>query len=129
MNSERRILVVDDEQPVRDLLTRALARLGCSVQGAASAAEALEHMKDQPADIVFLDLKLPDMAGLDLCREMRRRWPWAILIAVTGYVSLFELLDCREAGFEDYFVKPVDLKEFLAAAESACRKVARWKHR
>jgi DNA-binding response OmpR family regulator len=73
--------------------------------------------------------KLPGMNGLELCREVRRQWPWAICIAVTGYASLFELVDCREAGFEDYFVKPVVLQELLEAAELACKKVERWKRR
>jgi CheY-like chemotaxis protein len=129
MVSERRILIVDDEQPIRDLFMRTLARLGCSIEGASSAGEALEIMGRQPAEILFLDLNLPGMNGLELCRTVSRQWPWAIPIAVTGYASMFELLACREAGFEDYFVKPVVLTELLTAGELACKKVARWKRR
>lgn len=122
-------MVVDDEEPIRKLHMRMLARLGCSCREASSAKEALEHMRRDPAEILFLDLNLPGMTGLDLCREVRRQWPWAIPIAVTGCASLFELVTCREAGFEDYFVKPVKLTDLLGAAEHACSKVARWKQR
>lgn len=129
MFKERKILIVDDEEGIRKLLTRGLARLGCSVQSAASAEEGLEVMQRSPAEILFLDLHLPGMSGVDLCREIRRRWPWSIPIAFTGYASVFQLVECREAGFDDYFVKPVDLKELLDAAEYSCRKFERWKRR
>jgi CheY-like chemotaxis protein len=129
MTSERRILVVDDEPPIRNLFLRTLSRLGCSVEAAESADAGLELMRRQPAEILFLDLNLPGMSGVELCREVRRQWPWAITIAVTGYASLFELVACRKAGFEDYFVKPVAPKDLLETAEQACRKVERWKRR
>jgi DNA-binding response OmpR family regulator len=69
------------------------------------------------------------MNGVDLCRAVHRDWPWSITIAVTGHASLFELVKCREAGFEDYFIKPVGSKELLKAAEHACNKLERWKQR
>ena len=84
-------------------------------------------MHKTPAAVLFLDLNLPAMNGIELCREVHKDWPWIIAIAVTGYASLFELVNCREAGFEDYFIKPVEMKELLAAAEHAFKKLERWK--
>jgi len=126
---EKRILVVDDEEPIRDLFECAFTRAGYSVRTADSAEKALEIVQNTPFWVLFLDLNLPGMNGVDLCRRIRQEYPMAIPIAVTGYASLFELTDCRSAGFEDYFTKPVNLAELLDAAEQAFRKLERWKKR
>lgn len=127
--SEKRILVVDDEKDIRDMYTRAFTRAGYEVTAAASAEEALDILDEQPFWVLFLDLNLPDMNGIELCRRIRRDWPMAITHAVTGYASLFELSDCREAGFEDYFIKPASIADLLDAADHAFRKLERWKTR
>lgn len=127
--SEKRILVVDDEEQIRDLYSQVLARAGYEVTTAESAEEALEIFNKQPYWVLFLDLNLPGMNGVELCREIRKQYPMAIPYAVTGYASLFELSDCRDAGFEDYFTKPANLSDLLGAAEHAFEKLARWKKR
>ena len=72
---------------------------------------------------------MPGMNGVELCREMRRRWPWCIVLAVTAYASVYELVACREAGFEDYFVKPVEMEELLTSVAYAFKKIGHWKQR
>jgi CheY-like chemotaxis protein len=129
MTTEKRILVVDDEPSIRETLALAFSHHGYSVQTATNAMESLETMHRTPAEVLFLDLNLPGMTGLELCREVRKHWPWTISVAVTGYASLYELVDCREAGFEDYFVKPVVLADLLEAAEQAFKRIQRWKAR
>jgi DNA-binding response OmpR family regulator len=126
---KKTILVVDDEPSLRFVYEKTFAAAGYEVQTAGNAAMALEIMRQTPAAILFLDLNLPGMNGLELCQEVRKGWPWSIVIAVTGYASLFELVRCREVGFEDYFIKPVASKELLAAAERAFQKLDRWKRR
>jgi DNA-binding response OmpR family regulator len=79
--------------------------------------------------VVFSDLNLPGMNGVELCSKITARQSLVTAFAVTGYSSLFELSECREAGFEDYFVKPVDLEDLVAAADSAFRRLERWKGR
>lgn len=125
----RKILVVDDELPIRQAFARAFSRQGYAPQTASNAEEALDLMRKEPAQVLFLDLDLPGMNGVTLCRSIRKQWPWSIVIAVTGFASLFELLDCREAGFEDYFLKPVSLSDLLAAADHAFQKIERWQKR
>lgn len=127
--SEKRILVVDDEKQIRDLYSQSFTRAGYEVTTAESAEEALEILKKEQFWVLFLDLNLPGMSGIDLCRQIRKRYPMAIPYAVTGYASLFELSDCRDAGFEDYFTKPANLSDLLEAAEQAFKKLARWKKR
>jgi len=127
--SEKRILVVDDEKQIRDLYSQAFTRAGYEVTTAESAEDALEIFKKEQFWVLFLDLNLPGMNGVDLCREIRKQYPMSIAYAVTGYASLFELSDCRDAGFEDYFTKPASLSDLLEAAEYAFKKLARWRKR
>ena len=76
---------------------------------------------------MFLDLKLPGMNGIDLCRKIRKENPIACMYAMTGYNSIFELTECRDAGFDDYFLKPFDLTDITDAAKSGFDKLNRWK--
>lgn len=126
MIQTRRILVVDDEASIRDLFAEFLGQCGYAVQRAASAEEALEIMAESPASLLFLDLNLPEMDGITLCRMIRDRWPMAIAVAVTGYASLFTLHNCRKAGFDDYHPKPVSLTMLRHTAEQAFEKLDRW---
>jgi DNA-binding response OmpR family regulator len=123
------ILVVDDDAVIRLAFSRIFKGAGYDVRTAESAEEALELMAKAPAAILFLDLNLPVMNGVDLCRKVHQDWPCSITIAVTGCSSIFELVKCREVGFEDYFSKPAGPKELLAAAEAAAKKLERWKQR
>jgi len=123
---QKKILVVDDEKMIRNMLEKALTRKGYEVICAESGEEALEILKETTAQVMFLDLKLPGMNGLELCREIRKLYPMSIAYAITGYASLFELSDCRKAGFEGYFTKPVDLKTLFETANDAFEKITRW---
>jgi CheY-like chemotaxis protein len=122
----RRILVVDDEALICEMMKWAFTNAGYEVQTAASAEEALELVKTQKYLVFFLDLNLPGMNGIELCRNIRKNNPLTIAYAVTGYASTFEVFDCREAGFDDYFTKPAEMKTLFQAAEQAFQKLARW---
>jgi len=124
---EKHILLVDDEVPVLKMMTRAFTRAGYEVGTAENAEEAMELTKTYKYMVFFLDLNLPGTNGIDLCRRIRKDNPLTILYAVTGFATTFEVFDCRQAGFEDYFTKPVELKKLLEAAEQAFQKLARWK--
>jgi DNA-binding response OmpR family regulator len=124
---KKRILLVDDEVAVLKMMTKAFTRAGYEVETAESAEEAMELIKTYKYMVFFLDLNLPGMNGIDLCRRIRKNNPLTILYAVTGFATTFEVFDCRQAGFEDYFTKPVELKKLLEAAEQAFQKLARWK--
>ena len=124
---DNKILVVDDEEAIRDMLTRAFQRNGYIVQCAESAERALEVLKEENIHVLFLDLKLPQMNGVELCKEIRKDKPIAVIYAITGYSSLFELTDCLEAGFDDYFTKPFELDVILKAAWDAFERIDRWK--
>jgi DNA-binding response OmpR family regulator len=122
-------MIVDDEAPIRDMLKDAFTSEGYDAICAESAEEAREILKRDKPQIMFLDLKLPGMNGVELCRRIREDHPIACIYAMTGYTSLFDLAECREVGFDDYFVKPVDLKQFFTAVEEALEKLDRWAKR
>ena len=100
-----------------------------SVVSADSAETALEILKKEHIQVMFLDLNLPEMNGVELCRRIKKDQPMSLVFAVTGYSSFFELVDCREAGFDDYFKKPVDIKILIKAATDAFEKMERWKNK
>ena len=124
---EKKILVIDDEEPIRETFERALKNKGYSVFSTKDAESAIELLKLKDIHVMFLDLKLPGMSGVDLCRLIRKERPIDIINAITGYTSLFDLADCRDAGFDDYFPKPMELKTLWKAAEDSFEKLARWK--
>ena len=124
--TNRNIMVVDDEPLINESFGEAFTEAGYTVFTASSAEEALEIIKKNRLLVFFLDLNLPGMNGVDLCRAIRKESPMAICHAVTGYATLFELVECREAGFEDYFIKPVRTQALIDAAAHAFRKLERW---
>ncbi len=125
--SKGKILVVDDEKAIINLLKQAFSRAGYTVMPAESGEEALEVLEKEDMSVMFLDLNLPNMNGIDLCRRIKKDKPMSVVFAVTGYASLFELAECREAGFDDYFKKPVDIKTLVKAAGEAFERIERWK--
>ena len=126
--SEKTILVVDDEATILNMFELAFTPKGYTVKTAANAEDALDILKTKKIHVMFLDLNLPKMNGIDLCRTIKSQMPMAILYALTGYASLFELSDCRDAGFDDYFKKPVSIADLLKAAEAGFEKLDRWKN-
>ena len=124
-----KILIVDDEKAIRDMFEMMFTKAGYDVRSAESAEAALELLEDENIYVMFLDLNMPGMNGVELCRKIRKNTPLAIIHAVTGYASLFELSDCREAGFDDYFYKPVNTATLLKVAQDAFKKLDRWKKR
>lgn len=122
-----KILVVDDELSIRKLLDKAFSKKGYDIVTAESGEEALKILDGENIQVMFLDLKLPGINGIELCRQIRKDNSIACIYAMTGFGSLFELSDCRDAGFDDYFLKPVDLEVFIKTAEDAFSKLERWK--
>jgi len=124
---EKKILVVDDEDAIINLLTQVFRKSGFKVRSAKNAENALDLLKEEEINVMFFDLNMPEMDGMELCKEVKKNMPMSIIYAVTGYASLFELADCREAGFEDYFKKPVNINTLTKTAHEAFEKLKRWK--
>ena len=121
-----KILIVDDQESIRNLFKDAFDPQKYYVLTAASAEEALDLLAKENVKVLFFDLKLPGMDGLELCKRVRKFHPIAIINAITGYNSLFELVDCRRAGFDDYFTKPLNLGTLFRATNESFAKLERW---
>ena len=122
---EKNILVVDDEEVVLDYIKKALSTQGYTVFTALNAKEALDILKQKDIRVIFLDLRLPEMNGVELCRKIRENQQTAYInvYALTGYASLLENKDCLEAGFNNYFTKPLSLESLIKAAREAFEKI------
>jgi DNA-binding response OmpR family regulator len=109
------ILVVDDDREVRSVLSRALDEMGgFSVEVAETGKEALQKIEDTLIDLVLVDLKLPDMDGLQLITEIVKFKPNILTVLLTGHSSVASAVEAMKRGASDYLTKPVDLDELLA---------------
>jgi CheY-like chemotaxis protein len=126
---EKNVLIVDDDVTVRDMFDDVFSDAGYSISLATNGEEALRILNEEKIMVMFLDLKLFGMDGIELCRQIRRTNHMAIIYAITGWAGLFEIEECREAGFDDFFVKPVKINQMLDAVEEAFKKLDRWLNR
>lgn len=107
------ILVVDDDASTRRTLTLIFEKDGYQVDTAASGQEALEKVARQPVDLALLDLRLPDMEGVELLAPFRRLYPDIALILATGYASLETAIRALNEGADVYVTKPLDVDAVL----------------
>jgi two-component system KDP operon response regulator KdpE len=116
----RRILVVDDENPIRRFLKVVLAAQGYSVFEAASGQEALNSVLSNRPDLIILDLGLPDMDGVEVTRRLRE-WSQTPIIILSVREAETDKIAALDAGADDYLVKPFGTGELLARLRAALR--------
>jgi two-component system, OmpR family, response regulator MprA len=119
-----RILVVDDEPAVREAVERALRLEGHDVGVAADGREALEALGARPPDAVVLDVLMPRVDGLELCRRMRRDGDRTPVLMLTARDAVSDRVAGLDAGADDYLVKPFALEELLARVRALLRRAA-----
>ncbi|GGD36277.1 response regulator [Croceicoccus pelagius] len=119
-----RILLVDDEEALRDPLASYLSKQGFAVRQAASAAIARTMLRDEPADLVLLDIMMPGEDGLSLCRHLveTQKTP-VILLTARGEAT--DRIVGLEIGADDYVVKPFEPRELVARIRSVLRRATR----
>jgi len=125
--SQKTILVADDEAFMREIFAEFYHQAGYVVRTAENGQQALAILEQENIEVMFLDLNMPLMGGIELCRKIRKNNPIACIYAVTGNATFRELESCREAGFDDYFTKPVDGEMLLKTAKQAFEKIGRWR--
>ncbi len=119
-----RILVVDDERPVRDALERALRLEGYEVELAADGQEALLSLARRSVDAIVLDVLMPVLDGLETCRMLRRRDDKTPVLMLTARHEVTDRVAGLDAGADDYLVKPFALEELLARLRAILRRSA-----
>jgi DNA-binding response OmpR family regulator len=117
-----RILLVDDEQPIQTLLSFPLQRDGYEVVVAADGREALARYEEQPVDLVVLDVMLPRMDGLEVCKRLRAKGETVPIIMLTAKSEEIDKVLGLELGADDYITKPFSMREFRSRVKAALRR-------
>ncbi len=118
-NIHKRILVVDDEEAIRDVLGQYMKIIGLDSVEAASGEEALSMFQKGHFDIVVSDIKMANMDGLTLLGEVKRIDPEVLFFIITGYPSIETVLEAMKKGAKDYLVKPFQFDEIKIKIERA----------
>jgi two-component system, OmpR family, response regulator MprA len=122
-----RILVVEDDPPLAATLERVLATEGYDVEAAGDGNEALRRSKDRLFDLVVLDVMLPGLDGISVCKRLRATGPTPILM-LTALGGTDERVRGLDSGADDYLVKPFAYEELLARVRALLRRTARSDH-
>jgi DNA-binding response OmpR family regulator len=117
-----RILLVDDEQPIQTLLSFPLQRDGYEVVQASDGREALARFADEQFDLVVLDLMLPRMDGLEVCKTLRGQGSTVPIIMLTAKSEEIDKVLGLELGADDYITKPFSMREFRSRVKAALRR-------
>ena len=116
------MLIIDDDRPLRAALRRALTLAGYEVDMVADGEEGLARIVESPPDAVVLDLGLPGLDGLDVCRSLRGRGDRVPVLMLTARDAVEDRIDGLDAGADDYLVKPFDVGELAARLRALLRR-------
>ncbi|MFC4777738.1 response regulator [Paenibacillus sp. GCM10023252] len=105
------ILVVDDQASIRVLLLELFKEEGCTVYEASHGQAALAQFHKQPIDCILLDLKMPDMDGIEVLRSVRETDPNVMVVMISAYGDLAKVDEARRLGVATFFTKPFDIEE------------------
>lgn len=122
-----RVLVIEDEFSINDILTFSLKGEGYEVKGAFSSTEAREFLEEFKPHIVLLDINLPDESGFELCKFINANYRIPIIM-LTARNDVIDKILGLELGADDYITKPFHIKEVLARVKVALRRVDKYKN-
>jgi DNA-binding response OmpR family regulator len=105
---ETTVLIVDDEKNIRLTLSMVIEALNISVDTASTGAEALQKLAEKPFKLMLLDLKLPDLDGLEILRQVTDKYPKLMVIMITAYGSIEVAVEAMRLGAVDFLQKPFD---------------------
>ncbi len=120
--SERRIVVIEDDRDIAELVRDALAEVGHAVDVAHNGVDGLESALDPTTDLVVLDLMLPGLDGLEVCRRLRAVRPGALVLMLTAKATELDRVLGLELGADDYLTKPFSLRELQARVKALFRR-------
>jgi len=117
------VMLVDDEVPFVETMTKRLTKRNLTILSAFSGAEALEKLNQQRnVDVVVLDVKMPGMDGIETLREIKRAHPLVEVVMLTGHATVETAIEGMKLGAFDYLMKPVDIDDLLFKVQDAHKK-------
>ena len=117
-----RILVVDDEEIIREMLFDTLSQAGYTVKTAKDGSDAIAQIGNQSFDIVITDIKMPDIGGMDLLIRVLRTNPNVCVLLMTAYGTIKSAINAIKLGAHDYICKPFELSEMKNIVEKAANQ-------
>ncbi|WP_419786840.1 response regulator [Pseudodesulfovibrio sp.] len=127
--TQPRILLVDDEERLLSTTKKLFDKIGITAFTATSGKDALELLGAQEVDVVFLDIKMPGMDGMETLQRIKKEYPLTEVIILTGHATMETAVEGLKLGALDYLIKPVSMKDCLRKAEEAFEKVSRQKQK
>src|SRR5687767_14793212 len=118
-----RVLVVEDENDIARLVGMHLRDLGLDVRECANGVSALHYALNEPWDLLILDLNLPDLDGLEVCREIRLQAYYTPILMLTARIEEEDLALGLASGADDYLTKPFGIVELVARVKAILRRV------
>ena len=119
---QRAILIVDDDEIIRETLRELLESKGYTVETVGTGKEAIEKSKSRSFNLALLDIKLPDMEGTELLRKMHGLTPRTMKIMITAHGTLRNAVDSLNFGADAYLLKPIKREELLKTVEDKLRE-------
>ncbi|SFK22161.1 Response regulator receiver domain-containing protein [Desulfomicrobium apsheronum] len=116
------ILLVDDETQFLATMAKRLRKRGFLVRTAGSGLEGLRALQTEPADVVVLDVGMPDMDGIQVLREIKLRFPQVQVLMLTGHADMEVAISGMAMGAFDYLMKPVELDVLIGKIREACSR-------
>ncbi|MEM3623100.1 MAG: response regulator [Candidatus Bathyarchaeia archaeon] len=122
MDETARILIVDDDENIRKVLTTILEEEGYQIDSAETAKKAIEKTKKNFYNIALIDIRLPDMEGIELLTKMKDTTPRMRKVIITGYPTLQNAIEAVNRGADAYIVKPFDMDKVLETIREQLKK-------
>jgi len=117
MAAKNRILVADDEEALRNVLSSELEGEGYTVKSAADGQEAITLVQKNDFDLILLDIKMPNVDGFEVLKYVKDHAPKTKVVMLTGFADLKNAIESKKLGAEDFVSKPYDLVDLLTTVE------------
>ena len=121
---DRKILFVEDDRDIREIVAHGLENAGFTVVAEGDGRQALVWFRREPFDVVILDVMLPSLNGLEICRRVRGESPVPIIM-LTARIDTSDVIAGLEAGADDYVTKPFEIEELIARLRAVLRRTDR----
>lgn len=117
------VMLVDDEVPFVEALTKRLKKRNLNILTAFSGREALQTLdKHRNVDVVILDVKMPDLDGIETLREIKKAYPVTEVVMLTGHATVESAIEGMRFGAYDYLMKPCEIEQLMTKVEEATKK-------